>query len=96
MINWYNLFANSLWILALALALSVFSFARWEAKAKGVRLKDEINHPKWQISLNLAGVLFCGGLAATTSQNWERILWGVIGMLFMVQIGTMSFLNRKK
>ena len=95
MINWYNLAANSLWIFALALALATISFARWEARSTGAKLGETLNLPGWQTPLNIAGVLFCGGLAATSDVTWERVLWLVLGVLFLVQV-VMSRLSSQK
>jgi len=95
MIDWYNVFANFLWILALSLALATLSFARWEAHMRGEKLKDELNQDRWQLPLNSAGILFCTGLAATSTVLWERILWLILGILFLVQVGAI-ILNRRK
>ena len=43
MIDWYNLFANALWIFALALALATLGFARWGARMEGEKLKTVLN-----------------------------------------------------
>ncbi|MEA3350301.1 MAG: hypothetical protein U9Q82_06750 [Chloroflexota bacterium] len=86
MINWYNLFANSLWILALSLALGVISYTRWEAKQQGDRLRDRLDQPQRGIPLNLAGALFCLGLAATSHVWWEIVLWLLLFLLFMIQV----------
>ena len=87
MIAWYNLFANALWIFALALVLAVLSYARWQAYQDGVKLGAMLNRPGWQMTLNIAGVIFCLGLAAASSKLWEQILWLVMGLLFVLQIG---------
>ena len=86
MIDWYNLAANSLWILALALALTSLSFARWQARMEEEKLKVILNRPSWQISLNLAGTIFCAGLALTSDIWWEQLLWAILGVLFLVQV----------
>ena len=86
MIDWYNLAANALWILALALALATLSFARWQAGTEGVKLKAVLNRAAWGNSLNLAGTIFCAGLALTTDVWWEQLLWAVLGVLFVLQV----------
>ena len=86
MIDWYNLAANALWILALALALTSLSFARWGARMEEEKLKVILNRPSWQISLNLAGTIFCAGLALTSDIWWEQLLWAILGVLFLVQV----------
>lgn len=87
MIDWYNLVANALWICALALALAVLSFASWEAKVGGERLRVVLSRPRWEFALNLAGALFCIGLAVTSDRIWERALWLVLAGLYLFQIG---------
>jgi hypothetical protein len=86
MIDWLNLAANALWICALALALAVLSFASWEAKVGGERLRAVLSRPRWEFTLNLAGALFCLGLAATSDKIWERALWLVLAGLYLFQI----------
>jgi len=87
MIDWYNLFANALWIFALAFALAVIGFARWKASQDSTKLGMVLNQTGWQMALNTAGVVFCLGLAATSNKLWEQILWLVMGLLFVLQIG---------
>ena len=94
MIDWYNFFANSLWIFALALALATFSFARWQARMEGVKLKHILDRPAWGNSLNLAGMIFCAGLALTTDVWWEQLLWAILGILFLLQIGMLWWSKR--
>jgi hypothetical protein len=85
MINWYNLFAKSLWILALSFLLAILSYTRWEAKRDGKRLRDRINQPDRSLPMNLAGALFCLGLAATSQRWWEIGLWLLLFVLFFLQ-----------
>jgi hypothetical protein len=94
-IDWYNLAANALWIIALALALAVLSFASWEAKVSGERLRVALSRPRWEFTLNLAGALFCLGLAATSNRIWERALWLVLAGLYLFQIG-FNFWKRRR
>jgi len=86
MIEWYNLFANAIWIFALALVLAMISFARWEALSQGMKLREVLSLPAWQIKLNITGGIFCIGLALTSAKTWEQALWGVMAVLFGVQI----------
>ena len=86
MINWYNLFANGLWIIALALLLAILSYSRWEAKQRGERLADRLDHSQRIIPLNIAGSLFCLGLAATSHRWWEIVVWLLLFTLFLIQI----------
>jgi hypothetical protein len=85
MIDWVNLAANALWIVACAWALATFSYASWEASYYHEKLRQRLGRPAIQLSFTLAGALFCAGLAAT-SQGWLRIgVWVVLGLLFLIQ-----------
>ncbi len=95
MIDWFNVFANGLWIFSLALALAVISYARWEAIHRSLKLKAIINEYRWQVALNIAGMFFCAGLAFTTPVLWERILWWVLFVLFLIQIG-LAYITRRQ
>jgi len=94
MIDWYNLAANSFWIAGLALALSILSLARCEALAQRARLIDVLATNRWQSSLNVAGILFCGGLAATSEELWKQILWLVLLSLLAIQLWGMIIFRR--
>jgi hypothetical protein len=96
MIDWYNLLMNALWILACAIALATLSYASWQASAMGVKFRERLGKPGMQISLNVAGLLFCAGLAGTSDVIWQRILWIVLGVGFAVQIGSEIFKGRAK
>jgi len=95
MIDLFNLAANSLWIFALALVLATLSFARWGARMEGEKLKTVLNRAAWGNSLNLAGIIFCAGLALTTEVWWEQLLWVILGTLFLLQIGMLWWSKRK-
>jgi len=95
MIDWYNLAANFLWIFALSLALATLSFARWHARMEEKKLKTVLNRAAWGNSLNLAGMIFCAGLALTTEVWWEQLLWAILGVLFVLQIVIARFSSRK-
>lgn len=95
MIDWYNLFANALWILALALVLATLGFARWQARMEGEKLKAILNRAVWGNSLNLAGTIFCAGLTLTTDVWWEQLLWAILGVLFLLQVVIVRLSSRK-
>lgn len=85
MIDWYSVFANSLWILGLALALATFSYVSWLASIQGVRTRDQLKTPGTLIAFSIAGILFCAGLAATSDTLIEIVIWSILGVLFLVQ-----------
>ncbi len=86
MINWWGLASNSIWILAIAMALAVFSIAYYESRQKGEKLRQVFNSPTYTLPLNLAGAIFCLGMAVTSGRWWEVLLWIVLMGLFGYQI----------
>jgi hypothetical protein len=74
-IDWFSLLANSLWIFGLAFALAVCSYASWQASLAGDRLRTQFDRAATQRSLAVAGIFFCGGLAATSHRWWEIAVW---------------------
>ena len=86
MIDWLNLLSNSLWILGLAVGLAVIGLAHWEAQAGQQKMRQLLAHPGKQVLLDLAGVFFCAGLAATSSRWWEIALWLIMLAMFVLQV----------
>ena len=85
MINWFQLLANSLWIFALALALTVVGYTQWEKSMWKGRFRDLVNRSPRAILISLVGALFCLGLALVDQAWWERLLWGILVVLFAAQ-----------
>ena len=85
MIDWYNLAANALWIMALALTLAIMGAVRWEAIRQRKKLGSVLHAPAWQAALAVAGIMFCGGLAATADAIWVSVLWLAWLVLFSIQ-----------
>ena len=96
MIDWFNLAANSLWIAGCALALSVLSYASYEAWLYREKFRARLGLPGYQTVLNIAGFLFCLGLALTSLKYWEIAVWAVLGALFLLQVGVGIYQARKK
>jgi hypothetical protein len=86
MINWGELAGNVSWILGCAIALACFSYALWQASVSREKVRSQWQKPPLQKALYLAGVLFCTGLAGSSSSLWEIILWAVLAGLFFVQL----------
>lgn len=85
MIDWFNLAGNALWILGCALALGTLSFASWQASIRNERLRHRLGTSSIQAAFDVAGMLFCTGLAATSDSTLEIVLWSVLGVLFLIQ-----------
>ena len=96
MINWFQLLTNSIWISALALAFAVVGYTRWDTKLGKGRFRDLLNRSPRAILINLAGLLFCLGLALTDHAWWERLLWGILMVLFGIKIYLGSGASRRK
>lgn len=82
MIDWFSLAANSLWIIALSVGLATFGIARWEAQVNGQKLAERLSQPGKQSAMKVAGLLFCLGLAGTSEQLWQTIVWIVLALGF--------------
>ena len=95
MIDWYNLIMNACWIFGCSVALAALSYASWEASAQGEKIRTCLSQDHIQISLNLSGLLFCVGLAGTSDVVWQRILWILLGLGFLAQVGG-DFYRKKK
>ena len=95
MIDWFNLAANALWILACAIALATLSYASWAASLQHEKLRKILALPNYQISINLAGILFCLGLAGTSSKLWQSVLWLILMELF-VALSVIELIRKRK
>lgn len=87
MIDWLNLAANGLWILACALGLAGLSHASWNARFHGTGIRRYLQEISYQRVFALAGVLFCIGLGITAALTWEKVLWLVLALAFIIQLG---------
>jgi hypothetical protein len=84
-IDWYHVTANAVWILACAIALATLSYASWVASIKHEKLRNVLKLNNYQTSMNIAGILFCLGLAGVSDKWWEIALWLLIAALFSWQ-----------
>ena len=85
MIDWWALLVNSLWILGLAVILSAFSYADWQAHRRGCRLRQVLARPGFGVSFSMGAVLFCLGLLLGGRSALERVAWAVLAVLSAVQ-----------
>ena len=85
MIDWLNLFFNSIWILALALALAVFSIAYYQAQKQGLKIRNLLTTNAYAFPLNIAGAMFCLSMALTSDRWWEIGVWIVLLGMFAYQ-----------
>jgi uncharacterized membrane protein YidH (DUF202 family) len=81
MIDWLDLAFNALWIAGCALALAVLSIANWQARERGIRLRDQLTQSR--AALAIAATLFSAGMCGTSQALWERIAWAVLILAFI-------------
>ena len=82
MIDWLSVGSNALWILGCAVALATLSYASWEASVYDEKFTARLVRTPILASLNLAGLLFSLGLAATSDGTIEKILWLILAVAF--------------
>jgi hypothetical protein len=85
MIDVWNVLANGLWILGLAILLATASWAHWIAGLCGTRLCTVLGRPPTWRTLSLGILLFCAGMAGTGRTWWERAVWVVLAATWVVQ-----------
>ena len=85
MIDWWGVFYNALWVMGLAVGLAALSMAVYRVRVTDVSLRRELNGPAFQLPFDLGMTLFCLGLLLAARSGWERVLWGVLALLFAGQ-----------
>jgi len=95
MIDWFNLAANALWILALAILLAVISYASWQASLEHEKLRSQLARPGYHRFFDLCAVLFCLGMAGTSRNGWEIGLWAVLAGLFVINAVAGKFFGKR-
>ncbi len=86
MIDWWWLVSNALWVSGCALALAAISYAGYAASIRGEKLRAVLRQADRVWPLYLAAVLFCAGLAATSSTWWEAAIWIGLTLYTLVQL----------
>lgn len=86
MIDWHLVVFGGLWIAGLSLTLATVGMARYAAGEQKGGLRDLLDTPRFQISLNAGMILFCLGLLGSAAPLWEQVVWSVLALLFAVQI----------
>lgn len=81
-----TVFFNALWILGLAIILADFSYADWQATVKGIKLRQLLALPTFQIAFSGGLVLISLALVLLASTWWERLIWLVFAGLFLWQM----------
>jgi hypothetical protein len=84
MIDWWGVFSNALWVLGLSVLLAAWSMAYYEAQRTGQKTLELLGTRGYSWVVMVGLVLFCAGLAATEDRLWAQILWGLLGVAFIV------------
>ncbi|MGQ9555898.1 MAG: hypothetical protein ACUVWR_17495 [Anaerolineae bacterium] len=82
MIDWLSLAFSALWILGLALVLATLSFANYQARQAGIRLRQALSTPSFSLPISLGLLLFCLGMSYGTQPLWQRLLWLLLAAAF--------------
>lgn len=86
MIDWYLVATSALWILGASILLAAFSYHKWAAAERGVRLREQWSQWSWQLSWTGGMLLFCLGLGLSEGSHWwERALWLGLAISFAIQ-----------
>ncbi len=83
MIDWINLFTNSLWIIGLSVALAALSYASWQSKVNRQSLRSSFEQPLINRMLLFAGSLVSLGLFSTSKRLWESGIWLLFTIIFL-------------
>jgi hypothetical protein len=85
MIDWVSLGFSALWILGLGLVVAALGFAYYLAEQQEQHFKQALKIPACRIMMDLGLVFFALGWTGSASSTWERIVWAVLALLFLVQ-----------
>ncbi len=85
-IDWREVFTNAIWIIGCAVALATLSYADWRADQQHEKLRAQFARPKIRVAFDLALVLFCVGLAATSDSTVTVIIWIILIVLSIIQL----------
>jgi hypothetical protein len=82
LIDWRMVGFASLWIVGLAVLLTVLGFANYHADLEARRMRDLLRETDYQMAINAGLTLFCLGLIGSARTWWERLLWGALALSF--------------
>ena len=96
MIDWIGLASNALWILGLTVGLATLSYASWQASIHKEKFTARLKRVPIQLALNLAGLLFSAGLAATSDAMLEIVLWIGLALAFAAQVILLEITRKRE
>jgi hypothetical protein len=85
MIDWWGLFANTLWVVGLAIVLAAFSMAHYRARSRQVPLRQRLQGSGFQFPFCIGTILFGLGLLVSGQNWWEKVIGGLVALVFVVE-----------
>jgi hypothetical protein len=85
MIEWVSVGFGAAWILGLGLILATASLANYLSHRDTRCLRDVLGEGGFQVAVNLGMALFCAGWSDSAEAAWERVLWGILAVSFLIQ-----------
>lgn len=82
-IDWYNIWANAIWIMGLAILLATVSGGRWLAQRQDCYLKQILKRPNFQVAIWTGFLLISLALLLLADIWWERLIWSVYCLIFL-------------
>jgi hypothetical protein len=83
LIDWRLVGLSALWIVGLAVVLSVLGFADYHAHAERRRFLATLGRPAYRLATNIGLLLFCLGLFGLSASWWERVIWAILALAFL-------------
>jgi len=84
MIDWAYVGLSALWIGGLSLGLALVSIASTIASRRRQRLGQVLAKTRLRLALDMSLLLFCAGLAGLAAFWWERLLWALLGLGYLI------------
>ena len=88
-IDWFSLFTNSFWIFGLAVLLASFSYHYWIAGEHSKSLRAQLRETSFLKFFWLSFLLIGIGLAGTSREVWEILIWTFFTLLCLYNLFTL-------
>jgi hypothetical protein len=83
--DWFALFSNGLWILGLAVIVSAFSVAYWQAAQSTDRVGKVISRAIYQYVLTFGALSFSLGVGFSLKLLAWRVFWFALALLLILR-----------